>query len=280
MTNCSGKAFRTRRHIFAIPPARLRLAGAPPPRHTRCKTAAQRINPLCAIRVATRLTCSGDHMARNREKLPWYARIRHGRYILFLALLITLPWPAMAVTLPKEAIAASFDVAVFAFVASVIPLWREGLAEDIRFQAERDDGGQLTLLLLTAVIVLVMLVTVGALLAAKGRLNGMEIALLVGTLLMAWTFSNLVFAFHYARLFYMREAGGKDHGGLDFPGTEEPAFADFVNFSFVLGMTCQTADIAITGQRMRRISTGHGYLAFIFNLGVLALTVNVIAGSL
>ena len=48
---------------------------------------------------------------------------------------------------------------------------------------------------------------------------------------------------------------------------------------FVLGMTCQTADIAITGQHMRRVATAHGYLAFIFNLGVLALAVNVVAGS-
>ena len=109
------------------------------------------------------------------------------------------------------------------------------------------------------------------------------IALLVGTLLIAWTFSNLVFAFHYARLYYSDVSGDapgrKDRGGLDFPGEDPPVFADFVNFSLVLGMTCQTADINITNARMRRLASAQGYLAFVFNLGILALTVNVVASS-
>ncbi|WP_324741887.1 DUF1345 domain-containing protein [Tsuneonella sp. CC-YZS046] len=219
-------------------------------------------------------------MAIKGSDRPWYARIRHGRYVLFLVLLIALPWPLAAVLRPTETIAASFDIATLVFILTVIPLWRGGGPDTIRSQAERDDGGQLTLLLLTAVIVMVMLVTVGMLLAGQSRLDSWEIALLVITLLMAWTFSNLVFTFHYARLYYARDGQGNDHGGLDFPGGNEPCFADFVNFSFVLGMTCQTADIAITGQHMRRVTTAHGYLAFIFNLGVLALAVNVVAGSL
>lgn len=219
-------------------------------------------------------------MARKESNRPWPARIRHGRYVLFLVLLIALPWPLAAVLRPTETIAASFDIATLVFILTVIPLWRGGGPDTIRSQAERDDGGQLTLLLLTAVIVMVMLVTVGMLLAGQSRLDSWEIALLVITLLMAWTFSNLVFTFHYARLYYARDGQGNNHGGLDFPGGNEPCFADFVNFSFVLGMTCQTADIAITGQHMRRIATAHGYLAFIFNLGVLALAVNVVAGSL
>ena len=102
--------------------------------------------------------------------------------------------------------------------------------------------------------------------------------LLVSTLLASWTFANLVYAFHYARRYYSAGTGG-DYGGLDFPGDYEPAFADFVNFAFVIGMTCQTADITITHCAMRRISTFHGLFAFAFNLGILALTVNVLASS-
>jgi len=52
-----------------------------------------------------------------------------------------------------------------------------------------------------------------------------------------------------------------------------------VNFAFVIGMTCQTADISITSGAMRRVSTFHGLFAFAFNLGILALTVNVLASS-
>ena len=214
-----------------------------------------------------------------KAELPWHARIKHGRYLLFLVVLLAASWPAAVLLRPEEAIAAAFDIAALVFILSVIPLWHDGPPPDMRFQSERDDGGQGSLLLLTVGIVSVMLVTVALLLKDKEALGALEIALLVGTLLIAWTFSNLVFAFHYAHVFYSSGAGNRDDGGLDVPGTKEPVFADFVNFSFVLGMTCQTADIAITSPRMRRIATIHGFIAFVFNLGILALTVNVVASS-
>lgn len=214
------------------------------------------------------------------DSRPWYARISHGRYLLFLLLFLALPWPAMMVLRSTEAFAASFDVAALVFIASVVPLWLDGPPDNIRRQAERDDGGQVALLLLTTAIGLVMMTTVGLLLRDKKELGIAEITLIVSTLLIVWTFSNLVFAFHYARLYYRKEGTLKDHGGLDFPGEEHPVFSDFVNFSFVIGMTCQTADINITGPKMRRVATGHGVLAFIFNLGILALTVNIVAGSI
>lgn len=208
------------------------------------------------------------------------AGIPHGRYMLFLALLILLPAPLSLVLPAGVALVAAFDLAVVAFLVSVWPLWREGGPDDIRRQAERDDAGQVTLLLLTAAIIMAMLVAVGLLMAERGSLPALHIALLVATLLLAWLFSNLVYTFHYARLYYAQGPGGGDHGGLDFPGDEKPVFADFVNFAFVIGMTCQTADIAIASRRMRRVATAHGLLAFIFNLGVLALTVNVVASAI
>jgi uncharacterized membrane protein len=207
------------------------------------------------------------------------AKVKHARYILFLALLALLPWPLAGLLPPVEAGIAAFDLAALAFILSVYPLWRDGAPDIIRRQAERDDGGQVTLLMLTAILLLVMLGAVGTLVADKRDLGAPAIALLVASLLVAWFFTNLVFAFHYAKLYYLRGKCGKDRCGLDFPGDDEPVFADFVNFAFVLGMTCQTADIAITGQTMRRVSTGHGLLAFIFNLGVLAMTVNILAGA-
>ena len=214
-----------------------------------------------------------------KADLPWHARIKHARYVLFLLVLAITGGPAAVWLRPEEAIAAAFDVAALVFILSVIPLWRDGPAPDMRLRSERDDGGQALLLLLTVGIVSVMLVTVALLLKDKEALGALEIALLVGTLLIAWTFSNLVFAFHYAHVFYTSGAGKRDDGGLEVPGTKEPVFADFVNFSFVLGMTCQTADIAITSPRMRRLATIHGFVAFVFNLGILALTVNVVASS-
>ncbi|MND05645.1 hypothetical protein D3C83_265730 [compost metagenome] len=62
-----------------------------------------------------------------------------------------------------------------------------------------------------------------------------------------------------------------------FPGTLEPSFVDFVYFSYVVGMTSQVSDVAITSSHMRQVVTFHGMLAFFFNFGVVALAVSVLA---
>ncbi|MBO9726487.1 MAG: DUF1345 domain-containing protein [Novosphingobium sp.] len=205
-------------------------------------------------------------------------RLSHPRYLLFLGVLAVSPWPLLAMMPVVEAVVTAFDLAVIVFVLSCIPLWRGGNADLMRRQAKRDDAGQVMLLLLTAVITSVILAALGTLVLDNKSLVPGEIALLVVTLLACWTFANLIYAFHYARLYYSSR-DGSDHEGLDFPGNCVPDFADFVNFAFVIGMTCQTADIEITDSAVRRVSTFHGLFAFAFNLGILALTVNVLASS-
>jgi uncharacterized membrane protein len=51
-------------------------------------------------------------------------------------------------------------------------------------------------------------------------------------------------------------------------------------FSFVIGMTCQVSDVAVTTRSMRRTTLVHGILSFFFNTVILALSVNLLAGSL
>ncbi|RYD60406.1 MAG: DUF1345 domain-containing protein, partial [Sphingomonadales bacterium] len=101
--------------------------------------------------------------------------------------------------------------------------------------------------------------------------------LIVGTLLLCWTFSNAIYTLHYAHLFYT-DCGGRDSGGLTFPDTPEPDYWDFVYFAFCLGMTFQTSDVEVTQGRLRRPVTLHCLAAFVFNLGVVAFTINVLGG--
>ncbi|HYM93050.1 MAG TPA: DUF1345 domain-containing protein [Chitinophagaceae bacterium] len=67
---------------------------------------------------------------------------------------------------------------------------------------------------------------------------------------------------------------------MDFPkkGQEKPDYLDFVYFSFVIGMTFQVSDVAITSRIIRRVALLHGLLAFCINTFVVALTINLIAG--
>ncbi|WP_251567062.1 DUF1345 domain-containing protein [Erythrobacter sp. 3-20A1M] len=224
--------------------------------------------------MPTRTTCSGSCA----DAAPM--RIQHRRYLLFLLVMALAVWPALLVAGWASALLIAFDVGVIAFVLSCIPLWRHGEAGVLRADAQANDAGGILLLLITALISASVTAALSALLAGKSSLSGPEIALMVGTLLANWCFANLVFTFHYARLYWSDdpdEGRAGKRGGLDFPGGAAPGFSDFVNFAFVIGMTCQTADIEITGRHIRRVSTFHALFAFVFNLGILALTVNTLA---
>ncbi len=208
-------------------------------------------------------------------------RFRHPRYVLFVAILVLLG-PALTLVLPlRESLLLGFDMAVAGFALSCFKLWRRGDANVLRREARDDDAGRVLLLVLTLLIGSIVLVTLAKLVMARGLINPGTTVLLVVSLLASWLFVNMIFAFHYARLYFDRVGEGEpvDRGGLHFPGGATPVFSDFVNFAFVIGMTCQTADITITGHHMRRIATLQGLFAFIFNLGILALTVNVLASG-
>ena len=101
-------------------------------------------------------------------------------------------------------------------------------------------------------------------------------ALIVATLVLVWTFGNAVYALHYAHLYYSSDDGGDDRAGLEFPGKREPDYADFVYFAFTLGVALQTADVC--DHLAAHPPGGHRPLrrGFFFNLGVLALTINVL----
>lgn len=103
-------------------------------------------------------------------------------------------------------------------------------------------------------------------------------AKLIGTLMLAWLFTNTVYALHYAHIYYSSRDGG-DQEGIDFPGGIAPDYLDFVYFSFTLGMTFQTSDAQITGRAIRRIATLHSFAAFVFNLGVVAFAINALGGT-
>ena len=63
-----------------------------------------------------------------------------------------------------------------------------------------------------------------------------------------------------------------------FAGKQRPTYVDFLYFSMVIGMTCQTADVNIASSRIRCLVMIQGMTAFVFNASLLALAINLIAG--
>lgn len=205
-------------------------------------------------------------------------RLAPPRYLLFVAVLAIGSGVGISYFGWQRGVMIGFDVASLAFLIACISLF-DDTAKEMRADAKANDANRVLLLGLSFVISLVILVAVGSQLSQRGGLDAFEIALIVATLVLVWTFGNAVYALHYAHLFYSGDDGGKDHSGLDFPGTRAPNYADFCYFAFTLGVALQTADVSITAPHIRRIVTIHCVAAFFFNLGVLALTVNVLGAS-
>ncbi|WP_454886128.1 DUF1345 domain-containing protein [Sphingomonas oryzagri] len=209
-------------------------------------------------------------------------RIAPPRFITFVLLLIAgLPilQPAFGW---RQGTMASFDIAAAVFLISLWPLLRTPHAREMRVHAERNDANRAMLLAITGAVMLVVLVAVGSELIEKGSPKAPQVALIIATLLLSWLFTNIVYALHYAHMFYSQEAGDdgcEDTGGLDFPSTKEPNYWDFVYFSLTLGMTFQTSDVEMTTTPVRIVATFHCFAAFIFNLGVLAFTINTLGGG-
>jgi uncharacterized membrane protein len=171
-----------------------------------------------------------------------------------------------------------WDISVGLYLALVAHMMSVSSIHRIRERAAREDEGQATILVLT---VSAALASLGAIVAELGSAVGTNrrpshVVLAVLTILLSWAFIHAIFALHYAHEFY-----DETEGGLAFPGGDlEPDYWDFVYFSFVVGMTSQVSDVCITSKRIRRAVTAHGVIAFVFNVALLALTVNIAASAI
>lgn len=203
--------------------------------------------------------------------------IPHLRFLVFLAAFAVTTAAATFLLPLEEALILGFDIAAAVFLALAIPLWTSDDPDTERVRAARDDGGRALLAAAAATALVTVLLALGRMVEARSSLTAKDFAIVAGTLIVAWLFSNVVYAFHYAHLYY-RQGDANEAGGIIFPEGSAPVFADFVYFSVVIGMTCQTADLDISSRRIRRVVTLHGIFAFFFNLGVLALTINVLSG--
>jgi uncharacterized membrane protein len=177
------------------------------------------------------------------------------------------------------------DGGALVFLTAVWIMMANATPEGMRRRAELEDEGRYTVLVLSvAVAIAILLAIVFELHGIKDvppLLAALHVALAAGTILLSWLFMNTVFALHYAHGYYGDADPSSDYkpiGGLVFPGQPEPDYWDFMYFSFVVGMTFQVSDVQIEDHTLRRGVLAHGVLAFFFNVIIVALTINIIAG--
>jgi len=110
--------------------------------------------------------------------------------------------------------------------------------------------------------------------------RALHMVLAMAALALSWLFIQTIYAFRYAHRYYQEEKNKEPDGpGLEFPNQPDPDYFDFLYYSFVIGMTSQVSDVQVTSREMRRLTLGHSILAFAFNVLIVALTINVLAGA-
>lgn len=198
--------------------------------------------------------------------------------LVSLAIFLAAGTTLMALGLrPTTAVLLAFDLAAVVFLGILARLFNRATPLHMRSQARAQDTGRWGILWSAVVLATVVLAALSnELHAVKG---GGVLALAVGVLsvVLSWLFLNVMFAIHYAHGYY--GDFGEKHAGLEFPDTPEPDYWDFAYFSIVIGMTFQVSDVQITSKYLRRVALLHSVIAFFFNVFIIAITVNIVAGQ-
>lgn len=179
---------------------------------------------------------------------------------------------------PALSIAISGDCFFLLYLAMTGWFVRGVEPDDLRRLARVDDEGIVLIVIITAAAIALALGSFALLLHEES--SGLwELVVALAAVPLGWFTLHTVMAFHYVHVFYSEPDDGPESGnagGLEFPGgMTEPAMADFLYYSFVVGMTAQVSDVQTTSTAMRRVTLLHGIAAFFFNTVILALCVNV-----
>ncbi len=201
----------------------------------------------------------------------------------FLGLAVGLAsYPLLRIMVaPNLRAVCAWDLGATAFLVAMAWAFHATTPADMPRKAEAQQEGEWT-------VFWVMIAAVGfsfvAIVGALGDTSHLpppvakqHVALVAATLVLSWLVTQAVFASRYAHEFYETRRDGTLRGGLLFPGEEAPDYWDFLYFSIVLGMTFQVSDVQISDRQMRRLAAVQGFLGFLFNTVIIALTVNAAA---
>jgi len=219
---------------------------------------------------------------RPRSRLT-AVRIIRARPRLFLSALLGLAVFG-AVTLASDWRSATrllvgWDAGVILYLALVAALAARSDVHRIRRHAGVQDEGQVAIMILTVAAAMASLAAIFAELGqspGNPRLPG-HLVLAASTILLSWAFIHAIFGLHYAHEFYDRRRD--HHGGMTFPSDHEPDYWDFAYFSFTIGMCAQVSDVTVASKSVRRTVLMHSILSFVFNVALVALTVNIAASA-
>ncbi len=148
-------------------------------------------------------------------------------------------------------------------------------AQRTREFATREDPSHLASTIILVMASMASLGGVAALLSAGATKSGaipQEALLGVAAVASSWVLVHLLFALHYARLYY----ADPESKPIDFNSDAQPDYHDFAYLAFTLGMTYQVSDTALNAKAVRRTALRHSLLSYLLGAVVLACTINLV----
>ena len=210
---------------------------------------------------------------------PWNGRGRllsARRTLLSLSAGLVIGTVVALLATPRLLPLVAWTVAV-----AVVLAWVWGISwpqdpEGTKRLAEQEGATRSTDVWLLAAAVVSLAVVVVALVQSSSQRSGTAVAsvlLSVVSVVLSWALVNTVYAFKYARLYYLDEP---DDGGIDFKQKAAPAYSDFAYMAFTVGMSFAVAETEPTAARIRKVALGHALLSYTFGTGILAVAINLV----
>ena len=213
-------------------------------------------------------------LAKRPPRLLRFVRARRrltGSTLVGIVAFFLLPQAWMTVT--RLLVAWDITIALFLILAYTM-MWRTDMSH-VKRNAVVQDEGRFSILIITATAAFASLAAIVAELSGAHG-NPPVLIFASATIALSWVAVHTIFALHYAHEYYHSGLAG----GMTFPNDDKPDYWDFVYFSFVVGMTAQVSDVAVTDKIVRRTVTAHGIISFGFNTALLALMINIAASAL
>jgi len=174
-----------------------------------------------------------------------------------------------------------WNAGVWFYLLAVLQMMLAADHEHVQRKSVAQADGVAAVLLLAAAGALASLAAITLELRQPAGPPGATLALALLTVAGSWLLLPVEFALAYASLYHRNTGQDKGPHGLEFPGLQgQPDYTDFMYFAVTLAATSQTSDVAVSARPMRRLVLLHALLSFMFNTGVLALLINILAGMI
>ncbi len=149
----------------------------------------------------------------------------------------------------------------------------------VALQEHRSRLAELTLLLLAAfaslAVITVELTKVKSLAPGQQLLHYLFTGI---TVFGSWCLIIVLFSLHYAHLFYKAHC---EPPPLEFSdNSSNPDYWDFLYFASTIAVAAQTSDVLVKSKAMRKTVMAQSIISFIFNVAIVGLSINIVAGLL